>query len=96
MMDLHGLPGSQNGNDHSGVVGPIGWATNSSNIDRSLQALAAMTVEVTKPEYQGVVKAIEGEAATAEDGKVVRALTLLDSDQRALAGYHGRQRRLHL
>ncbi len=25
LLDLHGAPGSQNGNDHSGCVGPVGW-----------------------------------------------------------------------
>ena len=25
LLDLHGAPGSQNGNDHSGCIGPVGW-----------------------------------------------------------------------
>ena len=25
LIDLHGAPGSQNGNDHSGHLGPIDW-----------------------------------------------------------------------
>ncbi|KAL7412182.1 glycoside hydrolase superfamily [Mrakia frigida] len=59
MVDLHGLPGSQNGLDNSGKYGTIAWASNSSNVDRSINALELLTAEVTKEDYEGVVKAIE-------------------------------------
>lgn len=31
LLDLHGAPGSQNGNDHSGCTGPIGWCDSGHN-----------------------------------------------------------------
>jgi glucan 1,3-beta-glucosidase len=38
IIDLHGAPGSQNGKDHSGRIGAIGWHKEG-NIDRTLKAL---------------------------------------------------------
>lgn len=35
------------------------WQANSTNVDRSITALEALTVEVTKESYGGVVKSIE-------------------------------------
>ncbi len=37
VIDLHGLPGSQNGNDHSGRAGKVEWHTDPTNIDKSLE-----------------------------------------------------------
>lgn len=59
MVDLHGLPGSQNGDDHSGRVGTPLFATNGTNLNRALGVLRNFTEEFTKPEYGGVVQAIE-------------------------------------
>ncbi|WWC89245.1 uncharacterized protein L201_004165 [Kwoniella dendrophila CBS 6074] len=59
MMDLHGLPGSQNGQDHSGYKGDIGFQANTTNLDRAMEALAEMTKFVTQDKFDGVVKAIE-------------------------------------
>jgi glucan 1,3-beta-glucosidase len=39
LVDLHGVPGSQNGFDHSGRQGALGWHTNKANIDHSLKII---------------------------------------------------------
>lgn len=41
IIDLHGLPGSQNGNDHSGHIGPIEFYTDY-NIQRGLSTIQAV------------------------------------------------------
>lgn len=49
-IDLHGLPGSQNNNDHSGHAGPPGgtgaWDKSQENIDRSVAAITAIAEKV--------------------------------------------------
>ena len=40
LLDLHGVPGSQNGMDHSGRQGTLGWHTSKENIDHSLRIVA--------------------------------------------------------
>ena len=58
VLDIHGLPGSQNGKDHSGHEGLIGWFTNANQM-RSLTAVsAAMNFIKTSPNSQ-VVAALE-------------------------------------
>ncbi|CCG83734.1 protein of unknown function [Taphrina deformans PYCC 5710] len=42
-IDLHGAPGSQNGFDNSGKYGAINWASNSANIQRTLNVLSTIT-----------------------------------------------------
>jgi len=37
LLDLHGVPGSQNGFDHSGRAGTLGWHTSPANIAHSLR-----------------------------------------------------------
>ncbi|KAK0983580.1 hypothetical protein LTR91_011228, partial [Friedmanniomyces endolithicus] len=59
MIDLHGAPGSQNGWEETGLVGPIGFVDNSSNSDRSLNVLRNLTAEFTKEMYGGAVTNIE-------------------------------------
>ncbi|WVR07113.1 hypothetical protein IAU60_004153 [Kwoniella sp. DSM 27419] len=59
MMDLHGLPGGQNGQDNQGYKGPIEFQVNSTNMDRAMEALANMTRYVTQDKFDGVVKSIE-------------------------------------
>lgn len=59
MIDMHGLPGSQNGWEESGVTGPVEFAANQSNTDRSLNVLKNLTTEFTKKQYGGVVTNIE-------------------------------------
>ncbi|KAI9635807.1 glycoside hydrolase superfamily [Dioszegia hungarica] len=58
-IDLHGLPGSQNGQDNSGLTGGVYFAANSSNTDRGLQVLGNLSREFSGDQYGGVVKSIE-------------------------------------
>jgi glucan 1,3-beta-glucosidase len=44
LLDLHGVPGSQNGWDHSGRQGPLGWHTSKENIDHSLRVIEDLAV----------------------------------------------------
>ncbi|EIW70375.1 hypothetical protein TREMEDRAFT_43106 [Tremella mesenterica DSM 1558] len=59
MIDMHGLPGGQNGQDNQGVKGPIEFAYNQTNSDRALSAVQNMTQWVTQDKFNGIVKAIE-------------------------------------
>lgn len=59
MIDLHGAPGSQNGQDNSGLVGPVLFAGNSSNADRSLDVLRNLTEEFSRDVYGDTVTSIE-------------------------------------
>ncbi|KAK8207665.1 hypothetical protein M8818_004319, partial [Zalaria obscura] len=58
-IDLHGAPGSQNGWEETGLVGPILFPANTSNSDRSLNVLRNLTTEFSKDIYGGVVTNIE-------------------------------------
>jgi glucan 1,3-beta-glucosidase len=42
MLDLHGVPGSQNGWDHSGRQGTLRWHTSKANIDHSLRIIGEL------------------------------------------------------
>jgi glucan 1,3-beta-glucosidase len=46
LLDLHGVPGSQNGFDHSGRQGKLGWHTSKNNIDHSLRIIADLAARV--------------------------------------------------
>lgn len=46
LLDLHGLPGSQNGNDHSGRIGKVGWQQN-----RGYQAASLVVLEQFAERY---------------------------------------------
>lgn len=59
MIDLHGAPGSQNGQDNSGLIGPVLFPSNSSNADRSLQVLRNLTEEFSQDIYGRAVTSIE-------------------------------------
>lgn len=59
LIDLHGAPGSQNGQDNSGLIGPVQFPANSSNADRSLNVLQNLTEEFSRDVYGGVVTGIE-------------------------------------
>ncbi|ODN94207.1 hypothetical protein L198_05059 [Cryptococcus wingfieldii CBS 7118] len=59
MLNLHGLAGGQNGQDNQGYKGPIEFQLNTTNMDRSLEALANMPPFVMQEKWNGVVKAIE-------------------------------------
>ena len=55
-IDLHGLPGSQNGQDNSGLTGVIEFAANQTNTDRAVGVLRNLSAEFSKTDYGGVVK----------------------------------------
>ncbi|WWD07884.1 hypothetical protein V865_005991 [Kwoniella europaea PYCC6329] len=59
LLDLHGAPGSQNGQDNSGLIGPVLFPTNTSNIERSINVLKNLTEEFTKDIYGSTVIGIE-------------------------------------
>jgi glucan 1,3-beta-glucosidase len=42
IVDLHAAPGSQNGWDHSGRAGEIGWHTSQANVSRTLDVVEAI------------------------------------------------------
>jgi glucan 1,3-beta-glucosidase len=39
LLDLHGAPGSQNGFDHSGRAGNLGWHANKQNVDHTVRII---------------------------------------------------------
>jgi glucan 1,3-beta-glucosidase len=39
VLDLHGAPGSQNGWDHSGRMGPINWANDPQNVQETVRVI---------------------------------------------------------
>ncbi|KAJ4419762.1 hypothetical protein N0V82_004805 [Gnomoniopsis sp. IMI 355080] len=57
-LDLHGLPGSQNGWNHSGRQGPIGWfnGTNSTqNVKRSIDVHDRLSQFFAQPRYANII-----------------------------------------
>ena len=55
ILDLHGAPGSQNGWDHSGRSGEIGWDKNPDNIKETVRILAAFAQKYGKhPALYGI------------------------------------------
>jgi glucan 1,3-beta-glucosidase len=48
VLDLHGAPGSQNGWDHSGRSGEIGWHKNPDNIKETVRVLASFAQKYGK------------------------------------------------
>ncbi|KAK6903939.1 hypothetical protein I203_107450 [Kwoniella mangroviensis CBS 8507] len=59
LLDLHGAPGSQNGQDNSGLIGPVLFPTNTSNTERSISVLKNLTEEFAKDIYGSTVIGIE-------------------------------------
>ncbi|TKA70687.1 hypothetical protein B0A55_07004 [Friedmanniomyces simplex] len=59
LIDLHGAPGSQNGQDNSGLIGPVLFTSNTTNTDRSLIALRNLTAEFSQSMYNDTVIGIE-------------------------------------
>ncbi|KAJ2296008.1 hypothetical protein IWW55_005250 [Coemansia sp. RSA 2706] len=57
IIDLHGVPGSQNGFDNSGKFGGIGWQQAQENIDRSIQAVEGIARIAAK--HADIVDAIQ-------------------------------------
>ena len=57
-LDLHGLPGSQNGWNHSGRQGSIGWLNGTDgalNAQRSLDLHTQLATFFAQPRYQNVI-----------------------------------------
>ena len=60
LIDVHGAPGSQNGQDNSGLIGPVMFQTNTTNSDRTIGVLRNLTTEFSRDVYGGVVKGALG------------------------------------
>ena len=71
-IDLHSVPGSQNGFDNSGRSGPINWANNPSYYTQTQYAFNRLVTEFTQSASDGVVTAIE--AVNEPKGNVVPAV----------------------
>lgn len=54
-LDIHGAPGSQNGWEETGLVGPVDFTANQTNADRTIKVLRNLTEEFSKDHYGGVV-----------------------------------------
>lgn len=57
-LDLHALPGSQNGWNHSGKQGPIGWLNGTDgalNAQRSLDLHTQLSTFFAQPRYKNVI-----------------------------------------
>ncbi|KAJ9109942.1 hypothetical protein QFC20_003142 [Naganishia adeliensis] len=58
-IDLHGVPGSQNGQDNSGLSNIVSFQANQTNFDRAVAAIRNLTEEFSKDIYNGTVTTIE-------------------------------------
>ena len=58
MVDCHGSPGSQNGQDHSGHSGPVEWQQGN-NLQKSIDLLTVMAKKYGSQEYADVVFGLE-------------------------------------
>ncbi|KIS70953.1 uncharacterized protein UMAG_00876 [Mycosarcoma maydis] len=74
-IDLHSVPGSQNGFDNSGRSGPINWANNPAYYTQTQYAFNRLVTEFTHSDYDGVVTAIQ--AVNEPKGNVVPAVQKL-------------------
>ncbi|PWZ00878.1 glycoside hydrolase [Testicularia cyperi] len=74
-IDLHGVPGSQNGFDNSGRSGPVNWANNPSYYTQTQYAFNRLVTEFVQDDYLGTVTAIE--AVNEPKGNVVPAVQSL-------------------
>ncbi|KAI0667047.1 glycoside hydrolase [Trametes maxima] len=57
-LDLHTVPGSQNGFNHSGKIGPINWMNGPmglANAERSLDYIRIITEFISQPEYKDLI-----------------------------------------
>ncbi|KAK3303482.1 glycoside hydrolase family 5 protein [Chaetomium strumarium] len=57
-LDVHGLPGSQNGWNHSGRLGPIGWLNGTDgalNAKRSLEIHDRLSRFFAQPRYKNII-----------------------------------------
>ncbi|GMM29640.1 glucan 1,3-beta-glucosidase [Martiniozyma asiatica (nom. inval.)] len=58
-IDLHGVPGSQNGFDNSGIRDQIKWQTTDGYIDITINVLTTIASKYSADEYKDVVIGIE-------------------------------------
>lgn len=59
-LELHTAPGSQNGLNHSGRLGPINFLNGPmgvANAQRTLEYIRVITEFISQPEYEPVVQA---------------------------------------
>ncbi|KAI0331221.1 glycoside hydrolase [Cubamyces sp. BRFM 1775] len=59
LLDLHTIPGSQNGYNHSGKVGSLNWLNGPmglANAERSLDYIRIIAEFISQPEYKDVVQ----------------------------------------
>ncbi|PWN43608.1 glycoside hydrolase [Ceraceosorus guamensis] len=70
MVDVHGLPGSQNGFNHSGRQGKARWSNGTKNVERSLAIISTLSNEFSKDRYASSVVSIElvNEPVNVDDG----------------------------
>ncbi|KAJ2627689.1 hypothetical protein H4R22_004277, partial [Coemansia sp. RSA 1290] len=85
VIDLHGVPGSQNGFDNSGKYGEIGWQHTQENIDRSIEAIEGIARIAAK--YPEVVDGIEMVNEPANWGLSVDGI--IDFYKRAYTSFRG-------
>jgi glucan 1,3-beta-glucosidase len=58
-VDLHGVPGSQNGFDNSGRLGNAEWQSGEGNMNRTIAVLKTMAAKYGARDWSDVVAAIE-------------------------------------
>ncbi|CAE6455234.1 unnamed protein product, partial [Rhizoctonia solani] len=93
-LDLHTIPGSQNGYNHSGQLGPINWMHGTmgiANAQRSLNYLRILAEFISQPQYRDVVCmfGIVNEAVIATIGQDVIQSFYLEAYEmiRNITGY---------
>lgn len=59
MVDLHGAPGSQNGNDHSGHAGNIGFYYSDENLQRATRVIGEIAKWANASEWRNTVSIIQ-------------------------------------
>ncbi|KAI5818578.1 glycoside hydrolase superfamily [Pyronema omphalodes] len=58
-IDLHGVPGSQNGFDNSGLRDQISWQTGPGNVEQTKRVIRMLAKKYALPKWNNVVTAIE-------------------------------------
>ncbi|KFY35050.1 hypothetical protein V494_06250 [Pseudogymnoascus sp. VKM F-4513 (FW-928)] len=81
-LDVHGMPGSQNGWNHSGRLGDIGWLNGTDgdlNAERSLEIHASLAQFFSQPRYKNIIAfygLVNEPKMTALDPDTVNAWTV--------------------
>ncbi|KAF9507649.1 glycoside hydrolase family 5 protein [Hydnum rufescens UP504] len=86
LIDIHGVPGSQNGFDNSGHRGPANWANDPNNIARTKAVITTLTQEFSKSQYSNSVTAISliNEPAPFKSQNILQAARQLYLDSYSL------------